>query len=75
MDLQYRQKVTFTGMLLGAMLGAIGAIVWLDYLSGREIPATKATTVGFGDMARIATATLALVRQINEMAREKDEPA
>ncbi len=75
MKIQYRQQVTFVGMLIGAMLGAVGALLWLDHLSGREIPETKATTVGFGDMARIATAILALVRQVNALAAEKDEPA
>ena len=74
MTLDYRRQVTFTGMILGAIVGAIGAMVWLDYLSGRELPATKQTTVGFGDMARVVTATLAIVRQINELAAEKDEP-
>jgi hypothetical protein len=75
MNLNYRQQITFMGMLIGAALGAIGALVWLDHLSGREIPKTQATTIGFGDMARLATATVALVRQVNEMTREKDRPA
>lgn len=74
MQVHYRQQVTFLGMLVGAMLGAVGALIWLDYLSGREIPETQATTIGFGDAARILTATFALARQINEMARETDEP-
>ncbi len=75
MQLKYRQQVTFAGMLLGAVLGALGALLWLDYLSGEEIPETKATTIGFGDAARIATATIALLRQLSEMAAEKDAPA
>ncbi|MGH2545090.1 MAG: hypothetical protein ACRDIB_20055 [Ardenticatenaceae bacterium] len=75
MELNYRQQVAFSGMLIGAALGAIGATLWLEYLSGREIPRTKATTLGWGDMARIATATIALVRQMNELTKEKDEPA
>lgn len=74
MNVSYRQQVTFMGMLIGAALGAIGAMVWMDHLAGEELPKTKATTVGFGDMARLATATIALVRQVNEMTRVKDEP-
>ena len=73
MRLQYRQQVTFLGMLVGATLGAVAALVWLDRLAGEEIEASKATTVGFGDIARILTASFALVRQINEMAKDKEE--
>jgi gas vesicle protein len=75
MRLNYRQQITFIGMLVGAMIGAVAALVWLDRLSGREIPATKATTLGFGDAARIATATISLVRQVYEMTKEADEAA
>ncbi len=73
MNLQYRQQVTFVGMLIGAVLGAVGAALWLDHLSGKELPESAATKLGFGDMARIATATVALVRQVNEMVAIKDD--
>lgn len=75
MELNYRQQVTFMGMLVGAALGMVGATIWLDHLSGREIPKNKATKIGYGDMARFVTATIALVRQVNELTSEKDEPA
>ncbi|HEX8681190.1 MAG TPA: hypothetical protein VF707_02680 [Ardenticatenaceae bacterium] len=75
MQVSYRQQVTFVGMLIGAMLGAVAALIWLDRLSGRKLPATKATTLGFGDAARIATATISLVRQVYEMTKETDEAA
>ncbi len=72
-DLNYRQQVTFTGMLVGAVVGAIGATLWLEYLSGRELPENEATSIGFGDMARIVTATIALVRQVNALTDKKEE--
>jgi gas vesicle protein len=62
-------------MLIGAMLGAVAALIWLDRFSDRELPVTKATTLGFGDAARLATATISLVRQVYEMTKETDEPA
>lgn len=75
MNVNYRQQVTFTGMLIGAMLGAVGATLWLQYLSSSDqVAKTKATTLGFGDMARIVTATLALLRQVNELTTVQDEP-
>ncbi len=75
MELNYRQQVTFMGMLAGAAIGMVGATIWLDHLSGREIPENKSTKIGYGDLARFATATIALVRQVNELTREKDDAA
>jgi L-cysteine desulfidase len=73
MQLSYRQQVTFLGMLIGAVVGAIGAALWMDYLSDGELSETRVASLGFGDVARLATATLALVRQVNDLMAPKDE--
>lgn len=72
MHLSYRQQVTFSGMLIGAMVGAIGALIWLDYRSDHKLQ-RQAAALGFGDVARIVTATMALVRQVNEMVKDAKE--
>lgn len=72
MSLQHRQQVTFLGMMIGAMLGAIGALVWLDYLSDMD-ETDNITKLSFGDAARIGTATFALARQIYALANEEQE--
>lgn len=75
MKMSYRQQITFVGALVGAVLGALGALLYLDYMTDGEISDTKEMTLGFGDMARLATATFALVRQVNEMANRAEEIA
>ncbi|HYN89255.1 MAG TPA: hypothetical protein VER55_12020 [Ardenticatenaceae bacterium] len=74
MSLQYRQQVAFVGALIGAIVGVVGALIYLDYISDQEDVATHAEVrLGFGDMARLATAAFALVRQINEMSKVEEE--
>ena len=72
MDLQYRQQIAFLGMLVGAITGGIAALLWLDYVSDHDASEVQTSKVGFGDMARIAAATVALARQIHSLA-EIDE--
>lgn len=72
MSLQYRQQIAFLGMIIGAMLGAIGALVWLDYLSDLD-DGEQIAKLSFGDAARIGTATFALARQIYALANEEQE--
>ena len=73
MELQYRQQIAFLGMLVGGILGGLAALLWLDNFSDEELDPNRITKVGYGDMARLATATVALVRQINSLAQENDE--
>ncbi|MCB0078335.1 MAG: hypothetical protein KDD73_13050 [Anaerolineales bacterium] len=68
MDVEYRQQITFVGMLIGAVLGALGAQMWLDRQSDNEN--ADAVNLGYGDLARIGAATFALVRQINDMNKK-----
>lgn len=71
MKMEYRQQVAFVGALVGAVLGALGALLYLDYFADQEGRAGKEMKLGFGDVARLATATFALVRQINEMSGKR----
>ncbi len=73
MELQYRQQIAFFGMLVGAIVGGIAALLWLDNFTEPELEENRVTKVGYGDMARLATATIALVRQINSLAKEDNE--
>jgi len=73
MELQYRQQIAFFGMLVGAILGGLAALLWLDNFSDADLEENRVTKVGYGDMARLATATVALVRQINALAKEDNE--
>lgn len=69
MKMQYRQQVALVGALIGAVLGALAALIYLDYFANEEAPAVRETRLGFGDVARLATATFALVRQVTEISR------
>ena len=73
MELQYRQQIAFFGMLVGAIVGGIAALLWLDNFTEPELEENRVTKVGYGDMARLATATIALIRQINSLAKEDNE--
>ena len=73
MELQYRQQIAFFGMLVGAILGGLAALLWLDNFSDADLEENRVAKVGYGDMARLATATVALVRQINALAKEDNE--
>ncbi|HBY92623.1 MAG: hypothetical protein M5U01_29420 [Ardenticatenaceae bacterium] len=75
MNLQYRQQIALIGALVGAALGALGALIYLDYFSEQQASAGQAARLGFGDMARLATATFALVRQISEIGRKDGKSA
>ena len=72
MDLGYRQQVAFMGMLVGAVVGGVAAVLWLDYRGDEELDRTKAK-MGYGDLARLTTATISLVRQVNQMAKLDEE--
>lgn len=71
MKLQYRQQVTIIGGVIGAAIGAIVALLWLDYQTDSELTAKKMSRLQVGDMARIGTAVFAIARQIYELAEEK----
>lgn len=71
MKLQYRQQVTIIGAIIGAALGSIIALVWLDRATNSEVTAKKMVRMQAGDAARIGTAILAIARQIYELAEEK----
>jgi hypothetical protein len=73
MQMSYRQQLTFIGALVGAVLGALGVLMYLDYAADQELADTKEMTLGFSDMARLGAATFALVRQINEIANRAEE--
>lgn len=73
MELQHRQQFAFFGMLVGGILGGLAALLWLDNFSDAELEENRVTKVGYGDMARLATATVAIVRQINALAKEEDK--
>lgn len=73
MELQYRQQFAFFGMLVGGILGGLAALLWLDNFSDADLEENRVTKVGYGDMARLATATVAIVRQINALAKEDDQ--
>jgi hypothetical protein len=71
MKLQYRQQVTLIGAIIGATVGCIVALFWLDRATGSEKTQKKLVRMQAGDMARIGTAVVALARQIYELAEEK----
>ncbi|MGB0388352.1 MAG: hypothetical protein ACPGWR_26330 [Ardenticatenaceae bacterium] len=73
MELQYRQQVAVLGMLIGSIVGGIVALLWLDNFSEPELTENKVAKLGYGDMARIATATVAIVRQLNDLAKDANE--
>jgi gas vesicle protein len=71
MKLQYRQQVTVIGAIIGAALGSIIALFWLDRATDSEATTKKLVRLNAGDAARIGTALFAIARQIYELAEEK----
>jgi gas vesicle protein len=71
MKLEYRQQVTVIGAIIGAAVGSLVALFWLDRATHSEKTTKKLVRMQAGDMARIGTAVFALARQIYELAEEK----
>jgi gas vesicle protein len=65
MTLNYRQRVTLVGGLVGAFIGVMVAMAYLKQL-GRERPMEK-MNVSLGDAIKLGASTLALLRQIADM--------
>jgi gas vesicle protein len=71
MKLQYRQQVTVIGAIIGAAVGSVVALFWLDRATKNDAMTKKMVRLQAGDMARIGTAIFAIARQIYELAEEK----
>lgn len=72
MDFTYRQQTAITGALVGAVAGAIVALMYANRSLGEKADETSAS-LAFSDLTRIAIAVGALVRQINSLAEQSDE--
>lgn len=69
MDLTYRQQTAITGALVGAVAGAVLALMYVNRSLSKE-SGEKSASLAFSDLTRIAIAVGALVRQINQLAEE-----
>lgn len=74
MNITYRQKITYLSILAGAAIGAMGAQIWLDYLSDQPWEENEATQMSTGDIARIGMSVFSLLRQLNEMTQPAPPP-
>ncbi|NOZ04998.1 MAG: hypothetical protein GXP41_01420 [Chloroflexi bacterium] len=66
MTLSYRQRVAFVGGIVGAFVGVMAALAYHDQLeSGKS---DKATELRLSDAIKLGASTVALLRQISELA-------
>lgn len=73
MHVSYRHKVTFFGMLVGAVAGGLLALLWLERVVGTEDRPRLHSPIHQSDLARIAGDTFSLIRQINALLAERRE--
>ena len=71
MNMTYRQQTALTGALVGAVTGALLALVYANRALSDDL-AESETQIKFTDLTRIAVAVGALVRQINSLAEEAE---
>lgn len=72
MNFTYRQQTAIAGALVGAVAGALLALMYANRTLD-EKTADANVSLAFSDLTRIAIAVGALVRQINTLAERSEE--
>jgi len=66
MILSYRQRVAFVGGIIGTFVGVMAALAYLDQLEPGKLD--KAAELRLSDAIKLGASTVALLRQISELA-------
>lgn len=67
MTLSYRQRVAFVGGLIGAAVGVVAALAYLNQLAPEE-PA-EGVEIRLRDAVKLGASTIALLRQVSDLTR------
>lgn len=70
MRLTYRQYVLLVGALVGGVVGALLALLYLDRTDETE---SQGPNIGWREISQVAVALGTLVRQLNRLAENAEE--
>ncbi len=68
MRLTYRQQAALLGAIVGGVVGALLALLYLDHTSGEQ---ETGPTVGWQELTQVALTLGALVRQFNQLTERE----